>query len=269
MDPRLCFPTDIWVQILTHVQLSDFLILLTINKILREWLMQEEELYLRLFASLKYPADTIDIHRYSQSWKSLLQDDNARGGCYVLTNLTVSEWFYNSHPSIATTHFYINAIRYVVWDRESQNISIIIEAYGNHDLRDTHTTTIFKEYLDTLNVTRYLPHSYHYLIDQAGHKLCVLNFSEHIFNPGRACDFWFTYSGSEDTEGSDYRCVPFLRCEPTLKDTFNLSSSECEFRPKSFCEQVKSSDVQSWGRPINDNIIQQMKLGHWGGMELA
>jgi hypothetical protein len=262
--PRLDFLADTWFHILSYMQLSDFASLLSTDKLLRERLLEDEEAYMKLFACLKYPMDTVDVQLYGQSWKILLQDDNARGGCYTLSTRIVSEWRANSDPFFVTSHFYINAVRHVVWDRQVKCIYIIIEAYGNQDLRDAHTTTIFHVPLDNFRGTRYEPQSYHYLINQNGHKLCILRFPEDIFNQGHTCDFWFTYNGSETIRGSDYPAVPFLRCEPSLRDTFNLSRSECDFRPKTFCEQVKPSDVQSWGRHMNDNIIQQMHRGQWG-----
>lgn len=207
------------------------------------------------FAHRKYPSVTLNKDLYTNhSWKSLVKDDNSRGGFYVLEKLVVSEWMHNHGGA-----FYINAIRCLIWDRQSRTVSIIIEAFGDSDLRDAHTTNLFQ--LHPPREKRLVSFSQSYIVNTKTYKLCILRFPDTYFKPGYS--YMFTYDGSSTAYTSDYEGVCFLSSFKSLNQLFSLQQQNC-----CFCSRdefvVHPSNPWTWNRFIPRGIFSLQEEGRWG-----
>mmetsp|Transcript_30875 Transcript_30875/g.51010 ORF Transcript_30875/g.51010 Transcript_30875/m.51010 type:complete len:275 (+) Transcript_30875:23-847(+) len=263
-------PVDLWWHLLPFVSLLDATSLMSTCKKV-EAVISDDSVY-RIFAEQKYPADTLqpDEH-YDQSWRRLLQDDNAKGGCYVLKIHAVSRWRHNAMlPGV----FYINSVRYLIWDRSTRKVHVAIEAFGSNDLRAADRTTICRachgndteRRLPPLQATDSLQcESSVYVVNKRTYQLCVLHFPQVYFEfPtfGWGYSYYFTYNGSPTIRGSDYECVPFLRNFNSLKEVFSLEQENCSFRPRDFvCDP---SDVRTWGEPIPIEFLSMAEEELWG-----
>lgn len=276
---------DTWLTVLDYLQLSDVYNLLPTSK--KIFSMIDTETAYERRARFMYPLSTIqpnNISKYKRQeeeeekqeqnqqtgeeiddsdkpWKRLLQDGNGKNGLYVKTLHKVSYCLDNNEMNM----FYVNSIRYMIWDKQEKTISLIIEAFGHEDLRTGLTTSLFRlsttlaayitgrtttttvTKIDPIRTKSFVPIGSPALwfIDQSDmfrdkHDLCQLVYPEEVFcHPGN--EYKFTYNGSPTIEGSDYECVTFLK--PTevqpLERMFRIApgtgtdnSNNCQFVPR-------------------------------------
>lgn len=266
-------PDDAWLHFLPFVTIADVASLMRTCTTVRRTLVSMEDIIWRLFAELTYPAETLLVQQYDNSWKDLLQDDNAKGGFYMLTSRTVSTWDYNvyqddeHHHLDVHTRIYVNSIEHVIWDKQERTVSLVIEAFGHTDLRGAETTTIFQHVHPPgeFNSATFAPIASHYLINREGYKLCVVSYEQTIFESPSNITYYFTYNGSDSNAGSDYPCVEFLVNVASLKELFSLQNESVSFRSRSFFNGMEPSDVRSWSHQIPGRIIDSlMSRGQWG-----
>jgi hypothetical protein len=280
----LVIPLDVWSAILDFLQVSDLYGLVATNKELHS-MVDQEGVYQRL-AKRKFPIQFLDITQYDNSWKQLLQDDNAKNGYYRLELNAVS---YCSREGIAWGMFYVNKIRSIAWDRQENHIILEIEAFGENDLRTAPPTSIFR--LDPENgvgaAPVHLPHMYWrsqqpavdpppLQVYQGGdsHQLCRIHLDAAWFPPGYS--YKFTYNGSRSTRGrSDYDCITFLSKHhfPSLPELFDLQREVGEGGQLGRCEFVSRSaplvpsNVMDWkGVMLPQDIKERHCRGEWGAL---
>jgi hypothetical protein len=269
-------PLDVWSAILDFLQVSDLYGLVATNKEIRS-IVDQDSTYERL-AKRKFPVQLLDITQYDNSWKKLLQDDNAKNGYYRLELNAVS---YCSREGIAWGMFYVNKIRSIAWDRQKNHIILEVEAFGENDLRIAPPTSIFR--LDPENGTGAAVHLPHYMhswrqpvvYQQQGrdsHQLCRIHLEAGWFPPGYS--YKFTYNGSRTIRGSDYDCITFLSKSqfPSLPELFDLQREQglqggklgrCEFVSRS--APLLPSNVMDWeGVLLPQDIKERHRRGEWG-----
>lgn len=244
----------VWSLIISYLELSNLSDLCLVCKAFRS-LCDSETAY-GIWAHQRYPIDTIHPSDYNNTFKALLQDDNARGGMYVMEKLVVSEWVYNSNPVLRSQDlFYVNAIRYLIWDRLSQEVSVVFEAFGNRDLRPGSTSVLkFQSRRQMFQSGhRMLPAETEDYIVTPTYQFCRLRCQEERFHGlGR---YFFRYGGNF----VDYPLTEFLEVMESLQSTFRRES---RFLPRNFVPSP--SNVETWPIRIPESILQQQSRGVWG-----
>ena len=265
-------PFDVWSAILDFLQVSDLYGLVATNKEIRS-IVDQDNTYERL-AKHKFPLQLLDITHYeNDSWKKLLQDDNAKNGYYRLELNNVS---YCSREGIAWGTFYVNKIRSIAWDRQENHIILEVEAFGENDLRAASATSIFR--FDPENGAAVLlaknridwrqPQiNHHGGGGRESHQLCRIHLATASFPPGYS--YKFTYNG-----GSDYDCITFLSKSqfPSLPELFDLQREQglhggklgrCEFVSRS--APLVPSNVTEWeGVLLPQDIKERHRCREWG-----
>merc|ERR1711971_123161 len=138
------------------------------------------------------------------SWRELLVDHNARGGMWCLEVGAVCNWRYNNDSGA----FYQNRLQKLAFSRDTDTVLMLLDAYGERDLRAACRTNIVREHNG--NSSTISPSSSEYRIKGSGHHLCVLRFPLDAFKPcATTVNLYFVYNGG-DFRGTDYECVKFL-----------------------------------------------------------
>lgn len=240
-------PLDIWTTIAGFLVVLDLYNLLATNKEIHSTV--DQDVIYEQFAKRKFPLYLLDRSVYENSWKKLVQDDNARNGYYRLQLNAVSFWRRNSNQM-----FYVNMIRTIAWDRQTNQIILEVEAFGENDLRGAFATTFFR--VNPIPVPpRAIPlvniRCENYECNGPSHKLCRLYLDATQFRPGHT--YKFTYSGSATIRGSDYECVSFLsRAEfRSLPDLFEMPS--LQERLKKITTTMRSSGYDG---PIDADFVE-------------
>jgi hypothetical protein len=274
----LSLPLDVWSAILEFLQVSDLYGLMATNKEIFS-IVDQDSTYDRL-AKRKFPLQLLDITQYENSWKKLLQDDNAKNGYYRLELNALS---YCSREGIAWDAYYVNKIRSIAWDRQENHIILEVEAFGEHDLRIATPTSIFRLHPDYgIGGAVHLPH-YMYpgrqplVYQQQGsdsqHQLCRIHLEARRFRPGHS--YKFTYNGSRTIQGSDYDCTTFLSKSefPSLPELFDLQREKIQGGQLGCCEFVSRSaplvpsNVMDWeGVLLPQDIKERYRRGEWGAV---
>jgi hypothetical protein len=122
-------PEDLWLDIVPFVNVVDVASLLTTCTTLTKTLKSKECAICRLLAERKYPEETLHVDQYDNSWRDLLEDDNAKGGVYVLTTRTAS---YLKNKRVVG-RLYVTSIEHLIWDKQERTVSLVIEAFGHDD----------------------------------------------------------------------------------------------------------------------------------------
>eukprot|EP00541_Cyclophora_tenuis_P001531 CAMPEP_0116578944 /NCGR_PEP_ID=MMETSP0397-20121206/21989_1 /TAXON_ID=216820 /ORGANISM="Cyclophora tenuis, Strain ECT3854" /LENGTH=299 /DNA_ID=CAMNT_0004108393 /DNA_START=51 /DNA_END=950 /DNA_ORIENTATION=+ len=276
MPLNLCL--DGWMNVLPFLTLPDVATLTRCCKDVRD-VLSDDVVYSQ-FARLQYPPETLEIGSYG-SWKDLVKDDNAEAGIRVLNVNAVSEWHYNK--KLGRRLFYVNSVRLMVWDRRARSISLLVEAYGNTDLRTAHTTSIFRVNGDADVRVVHLPfpmserrHPPGRVLERStcrdhtdianvpSYKLCFLHFPESSFAPTtEPVRYMFTYNGSRGLEGTDYPCVDLTTNFTCLKELFSVENGAKFCARDSF--EVGPSDVKQWEvSTIPESILARRDRGEWG-----
>ena len=274
-NARLCsLPLDVWSAILDFLQVSDLYGMVATNKEIRS-IVDRDSTYERL-AKHKFPIQLLDITQYEDdSWKKLLQNDNAKNGYYRMELNPVS---YCSREGIAWGTFYVNKIRSIAWDRQENQIILEVEAFGENDLRTAVTTTIFRINPENKGATVRMYDWWQPVQVYPGgdsHQLCRIHMDATWFPPGYS--YKFTYNGSRTIQGSDYDCITFLSKSqfPSLPELFDLQREErslqggtlgrCEFVSRS--APLLPSNVMDWeGVLLPQDIKERHRRGEWGAL---
>jgi hypothetical protein len=269
-------PLDVWSVILDFLQVSDLYGLLATNKEIRS-VVDQESTYERL-AKHKFPMPLLDITQYeNNSWKKLLQDDNAKNGYYRLELNALS---YCSREGIAWGKYYVNKIRAIAWDKKENRIILEVEAFGEDDLRTASTTSIFRVDSEPNGgaAVRLFDWRQPILERYPGgnsHQLCRIHRDATWFPPGYS--YKFTYNGSRTIQGSDYDCITFLSKSqfPSLPELFDLQREQgpkdggklgrCEFVSRS--APLVPSNVMDWkGVLLPQDVRERHLRGEWGAL---
>jgi hypothetical protein len=275
LDYSCSLPLDVWSAILDFLQVSDLYGLVVTNKEIRS-IVDQDSTY-ELLAKRRFPIELLDITQYeNNSWKKLLEDDNAKNGYYRLELNAIS---YCSREGITWGMFYVNKMRSIAWDRQENQIILEVEAFGENDLRTASTTSIFRlnppEDKKGAAVCLY-DWRQPVLVYPGGnnHKLCRIHMDATWFPPGYS--YMFTYNGSRTIQGSDYDCITFLSNSqfPSLPELFDLQRERglqggklgrCEFVSRS--APLLPSNVMDWeGVLLPQGIRERHRRGEWGAL---
>jgi hypothetical protein len=201
-------PLDIWTNITGFLEILDLYSLLTTNKEINTTV--DQDVIYEQFAKRKFPLYLLDTSVYENSWKTLLQHDNARNGYYRLQLNALSCWSRYD----GTSAFHGHMIRTMAWDRQTNQIILDVEAFGENNLREASGTSFYR--LDpTLRVAtasaiplvKIRCENYEY--NGPSHKLCRIYLDASQFLPGHT--YQFIYGRSRKIGGSaEYDCVTFL-----------------------------------------------------------
>jgi hypothetical protein len=185
-------PLDVWTTIAGFLEILDLYSLLTTNKQIHST-VDQDAIY-EQFAKRKFPLYLLDRSVYDNSWKKLLQDDNAKNGYY---RLQLNAAYYCRRSSDAMT-INVHMIRTIAWDRQANEIILEVEAFGGDDMRVASGTTFFRvdPWVNPIRVAdRAIPlvqiwyENYKY--NGPSHQLCRIYLDANEFLPGYAYNFTY------------------------------------------------------------------------------
>lgn len=245
-------PLDIWTAIAGFLERLDLYSLLTTNKQIHSTV--DQDVIYEQFAKRKFPFHLLDISLYENSWKMLLQDDNARNGYYRLQLNAVTFSLGNSDQM-----FYVDIIRSIAWDRKENQIILEFEAFGEN-LREASTTAFFR--VSPSLVALPLPPGAiplvkiaceNYAYSGPFHQLCRIYLDATQFIPGYT--YKFSYSGSQTFRGNDYHCFTFLAGSDfrSLPELFEMSS--LQERLTELTTIMRSS--AGYYRPVDADFVER------------
>ena len=201
-------------------------------------------------------------------WRLLLERHNSPNGTWVVHTNVVSNWQYNDGEL-----FYQNrVVRVFMGGPRGDNLTLIVDARGETDLRRGESSVMFRQALDASGEVRRLASCNSRVINASpGYQLIELGFEAHHFLPNHV--YYFNFNGCEDLHGSDYECVEVFRLPPqvTLRQWLNphLLTRRQEGSPgpmllRRFERQPVpyTPRVWSWGLP--DTVHDRFKCGNWG-----
>eukprot|EP00339_Tiarina_fusa_P006280 CAMPEP_0117019958 /NCGR_PEP_ID=MMETSP0472-20121206/15234_1 /TAXON_ID=693140 ORGANISM="Tiarina fusus, Strain LIS" /NCGR_SAMPLE_ID=MMETSP0472 /ASSEMBLY_ACC=CAM_ASM_000603 /LENGTH=268 /DNA_ID=CAMNT_0004725039 /DNA_START=71 /DNA_END=874 /DNA_ORIENTATION=- len=259
-------PLDVWLVLLDYLELRDLPSLLVTSRGIKD-AVDQEVVYEHRSRST-YPAATIDVSKYNNSYKDLIRGGNGENGIYVRHFPHMYSKWRNNAPH----RFYVGSLRSLVWDRKIHRVLATIEAFGHGDLRPADTSLVSRVSsmdrievpLDPIGVHAWTyepepqrpgqPVSLGFLGQRRQHDLCQLTFREEDFSQESNL-FIFTYSGTMNMSlrrgirSDDYESVVFLEEEETsgrLSDMFNLQKKYCEFVPRDANNIMEPSNVLDW-----------------------
>jgi hypothetical protein len=253
LNPSL--PLDIWTAIATFLERLDLYSLLTTNKEIHS--MVDQDVICEQFAQRKFPLYLLDLSLYENSWKMLLQDDNAKNGYYRLQVNAVSF----SQIRNSDEMFYVNIIRSIAWDRKENLIILEFEAFGEN-LRAASTIDFFRVnpslllalILPSFSIPLVKSRCENYAHSGPSHQLCRIYLDATQFIPGYT--YKFAYSGSHMFRGSDYHCFSFLagRDFRSLPELFEMPS--LQERLKELTTMMRSS---GYNGPIDADFVERQR----------
>jgi hypothetical protein len=241
-------PLDIWTTIAGFLEIIDLYSLLTTNKEINTTV--DQDVIYEQFAKRKFPLYLLDTSVYENSWKTLLQDDNAKNGYYRLQLNAVS--FRYSMDDDRRLFYTAQMIRTIAWDRQTNQIILEVEVFGENNLSPASSSALFR--VIPTPVTFSLPpgamiplvktRSEDYAYNSPSHRLCRIYLDATQFLPG--CTYKFTYSGSI------YGCFTFLSGSDfrSLSELFEMPS------PQERLEEL-TTIMQSSGYngPIDEDFV--------------
>jgi hypothetical protein len=236
------------------------------------------------FAKRKFPLHLLDISLYEySSWKTLLQDDNAKNGYYRLQLNAVS----CSRNTGDQMFCYVNTIRSMAWDRKHNRIILEVKAFGENDLPKASRIAICG--IDPTSARSFSP--LHPLVtgrvccenyenNGPAHQLCRIHIDANAFRPGHV--YIKSYPAPSD-RGRDCIACPFLpgdtsRSWPELfakrkfaaelpPDHSRVPASgtrRCNFVSRS--TPLRPSNILEWqGVRLPPAIMDRHGRGAWGG----
>lgn len=163
------------------------------------------------------------------SWLALLRDDNAAGGAWCLPVRVQSDWRFNM-----PTRYYTNRLAALWYEpgerapdgtRSGAVLHALIDAYGEADLRPTHSSVLLLEPKAAQEsrslhdhrrgppITIFRASNYTYHTREPGHHLCSLFFdAAKLERAGWApgATLHFNFNGCNNMQGTDYPVVRVL-----------------------------------------------------------
>lgn len=233
--------TDLWTQVITkHVNVKDFRNLALACRDMHRVV----DLVAERMARERYNSATSSPY---PNWRSLVMDDNCRNGMYAFDIFVQSSWVYNS-----SWMYYTNAVRHVLWDRKDGFVHLVVEAFGNSDLRPAGTTIIEAPTINGCYRKKYSPTMSRPIQKRLGYELCMISFPEDLFTPART--YMFRYSG----HSADYRAETFL----AKGFDFFAERQRAMFVPRTWVPAP--SDVATWPTPPLEAILKKRQAKGWG-----
>jgi hypothetical protein len=252
MDSSL--PFDIWTTIAGFLEILDLCSLLTTNKEIHST-VDQDDIYAQ-FAKRKFPLYLLDRSVYNNSWKKLLQDDNAKNGYYRLQLNALTFWTrYGSTIHHVDHTFYVHMIRTIAWDRQANEIILEVEAFGENDMRMALGTAFFRVADKAIPLVQIRCENYEY--NGPSHQLCRIYLDANDFLPGHT--YKFTYSEPRPLPSAYNYPRNFLAASDfrSLHELFKMPSLQ-EERLK---ELTTSSIMRSSGYngPIDTDSVERQR----------
>jgi hypothetical protein len=208
-------PLDIWSCVVGFLELADLSSLLTTSKQIHS--TSDQDVIYEHLAKGKFPLHPLDVSLCeSSSWKTLLQDDNAKNGCYRLQLNAVSCSRNNSDQRVN-----VNTIRSIAWDGKHNRIILEVEAFGENDLPKASRTAVCRiDPTSTRSSFLHPPKKSGVWFENCEtngptHQLCRISMDASAFRPGHdhVCR-----CPAHSVRGRDCRPCAFLPegCFPSL-----------------------------------------------------
>jgi len=183
----------------------------------------------------------------------------------------------NARPNFSGS-FYQNRVTKLAYCGLTRSVLVIIDAYGENDLRAAHQSTLLLEEVggrdgQQRRVVSVSTQTHEYRVRGQGHQVCVLHFPANVFtahvDKGARLFLHYVFNGEwhNGLRGTDYECIQLLE--------LTLSDAACFFRGGALPQGCRrkfelrplqydhaANGAHTWGLP--QNVLDRYAAGNWG-----